>query len=106
MEYSEKYFNELKDTSDFKRLLELKKIIDDKYMKEINSFKRCEELYFESKNNKYYPDKDGIRNKYLDAKKELYNKEEVKEYLAIQAKLDEILKNDFEDIKKSISIEL
>ena len=39
MEYSEKYFNELKDTSDFKRLLELKKIIDDKYMKEINSFK-------------------------------------------------------------------
>ena len=55
MEYSEKYFNELKDTSDFKRLLELKKIIDDKYMKEINNFKRCEELYFESKNNKYYP---------------------------------------------------
>jgi hypothetical protein len=106
MEYSEKYFNELKDTSDFKRLLELKKIIDDKYMKEINNFKRIEELYLESKNNKYYPDKDGIRNKYLNAKKELYNKEEVKEYLAIQSKLDEILKNDFEDIKKSISIEL
>ena len=88
MEYSEKYINELKESSDFKRLLELKKIIDDKYMKEINNFKRCEELYFESKSNKYYPDKDGIRNKYLEAKTILYNKVEVKEYLDIQAKLD------------------
>ena len=106
MSLAQNYFNELKDTNDFKRLLELKKIIDDKYMKEINNFKRCEELYFESKSNKYYPDKDGIRNKYLEAKTILYNKTEVKEYLDIQAKLDDILKKDFEDIKKSISLEL
>ena len=106
MEYSEKYFIELKDTSDFKRLLELKKIIDNKYKKEINVFNRAKELYLESNNNKYYPNKEKIKKEYLESKTNLYNKEEVKEYLAIQAKLDEILKNDFEDIKKSISIEL
>ena len=106
MELAEKYFNELKETKEFKRLLELKKIIDDKYVKEINSFNRAKELYLESNNNKYYPNKDEIKNQYLEAKIKLFNKEEVKEYLDIQAKLDDILDKDFDDIKKSISIEL
>ena len=106
MELSEKYFNELKNTNEFKRLLELKQIIDLKYKKEIYEFKRIEELYIESKNNKYYPGKDDIRSQYMNAKKDLYNKEEVKDYLSIQAQLDEILDKDFKEIKKSISIEL
>ena len=55
---------------------------------------------------KYYPDKDKIKLDYMNAKSNLYNKEEVREYLDLQSKLNDILDNDFKEIKKSISIEL
>lgn len=106
MDLAIKYFDELKNTKEFKRLLELKKIIDEKYIKEIISFKTKESLYLESKDNKYYPDKDKIKLDYMNAKANLYNKEEVREYLLLQEKLNDILDNDFKEIKKSISIEL
>ena len=106
MDLAIKYFDELKNTKEFKRLLELKKIIDEKYIKEIISFKTKESLYLESKDNKYYPDKDKIKLDYMNAKTNLYNKEEVREYLLLQEKLNDILDNDFKEIKKSISIEL
>ena len=85
---------------------ELKELIDQKYVKEIISFKTKESLYLESKDNKYYPDKDKIKLDYMNAKSNLYNKEEVREYLDLQSKLNDILDNDFKEIKKSISIEL
>ena len=100
------YFNELKETEDFKRIIELKKKIDEKYKEEIYNFKRMEELYNESKDNKYYPDKDNIKKKFIEAKAILYSKEEVKEYFIIQNRLDDILKKDFDEIRKNISKEL
>ena len=106
MDLALEYFNELKESNDFKRLIELKKIIDIKYSKEIISFKTNESLYLESKDNKYYMDKDIIKKRFIEAKANLYSKEEVKEYFVLQNKLNEILKNDFDEIKNNISIEL
>ncbi len=106
MDLALEYFNELKETEEFKRLIELKKIIDDKYKNEIISFRTNESLYLESKDNKYYLDKDIIKKRFIDSKTKLYSKEEVKEYFSLQNKLNEMLKNDFNEIKQNISIEL
>ena len=40
MDLALEYFNELKETEEFKRLIELKKKIDDKYKNEIISIKK------------------------------------------------------------------
>ncbi len=106
MDLSLDYFNELKNLPEFKRLIELKQIIDTKYKNEIIAFKTKESLYLESLKNDYYPDKDKIKKDFILAKSNLYKKEEVKEYFDIQNKLDLLLKNDFIDIRENISIEL
>ena len=106
MDLSLDYFNELKNLPEFKRLIELKQIIDTKYKNEIIAFKTKESLYLESLKNDYYLGKDKIKKDFILAKSNLYKKEEVKEYFDIQNKLDLILKNDFKDIRENMSIEL
>ncbi len=106
MDLALEYFNELKELDDFKKLINLKKLIDMKYQKEIISFKTAESFYLESKDNKYYPNRDDIKKRFIEAKRCLYSKEEVKRYFDLQNKLDEILKNDFNEIRESISLEL
>jgi hypothetical protein len=106
MDLSLDYFNELKNLPEFKRLIELKQIIDTKYKNEIIAFKTKESLYLESLKNDYYLGKDKIKKDFILAKSNLYKKEEVKEYFDIQNKLDLILKNDFIEIRENISIEL
>ena len=100
------YFNELKETTDYKRLKELKSIIDNKYSKEIIAFKTLESKYNDLL--KYNDEKiiKEAKDRFIDSKIKLYSKEEIKEYFEIQNKLDIMLKNDFNDIKKSISVEL
>ena len=106
MDLANKYFEELKNTDKFKRLIELNNIIKDKYKKEIVSFKTAESFYLEAKDNEYYPDKDKIIKRFKEAKINLYSKPEVKEYFILQNELDNILKEDFAEIRSSISIEL
>ena len=77
-----KYVDIIINTDEFIRLKELKKIIDEKYSKEIVVFKRCEANYLEANEHKeYYSNYEDIIKKFSDAKSNLYNKEEVKEYL-------------------------
>jgi hypothetical protein len=99
-----KYVDIIVNTEEFKRLKELKIIIDNKYTKEIISFKRCEANYLEASENKqYYSNFDEIQRKFSEAKAVLYNKEEVKEYLKLEREIQDILTNDFNELKKAIS---
>ena len=102
MELANKYIEELKSTTEFKRLLELKKIIDDKYKLLIVSLRTKESYYLESL-DKEYLDKDKCLNEYKEAKAKLYSKEEVKEYLLLERQISNMISNDFNEIKESIS---
>ena len=95
------------NTKEFKRLKELKKIIDEKYAKEIVSFKRCEANYLEASEHKeYYSNFNEIVKRLSEAKALLYSKEEVKEYILLERTVQEMLTEDFNELKQSISSKL
>ena len=99
-----KYVEIIINTDEFKRLKELNKIIDQKYAKEIVAFKRCEANYLEALEYKqYYTNFDEITKRLSEAKTVLYNKEEVKEYLMLEKILQDMLTQDFNELKQSIS---
>jgi cell fate (sporulation/competence/biofilm development) regulator YlbF (YheA/YmcA/DUF963 family) len=100
----DKYIEIIINTDEFKRLKELKKLIDEKYAKEIVIFKRCEANYLEASLHKeYYSNYEEITRKLSEAKAILYNKEEVKEYLKLERAIQEMLNNDFNELKQAIS---
>jgi hypothetical protein len=102
-EFVELYTNELKDSSDFKRLLELKRIIDKKYSNLIISLKTKEAIYLDSIDKPNHYDIDKVKKEFMEAKTNLYSKEEVKEYFSLERKINNMLEMDLNDIKESIS---
>ncbi len=99
------YLNELLKEENFKRLLDLKKIIDSKYSSKIISFKNKEALYLEAKENKYM-DEEKARLEFQEKKKELYSLPEVSEYFKLERKINEMIEKDLNEIKASISNKL
>jgi hypothetical protein len=70
-------------------------------------FKRSEAKYLEASEHKeYYSNYDEIVKNLSEAKSILYNKEEVKEYLLLERTIQEMLTNDFNELKLSISSKL
>ena len=96
------YINEIKYLNEFKRLKELKNIIDNKYYKEILSFKTNQEKYNEAIKYPNNYNLEDLKKRFIDSKKELYSKEEVKEYFKLENYIQEILNDDFNKIKNSI----
>lgn len=101
---AENYIKELKENPDFIRLIDLKKQIDEKYASLIVSLKNKEAKYLEAKKYPmYYSNFNEIQNDFVLAKKNLYSKEEVKEYFSLERKIQQIIDEDFNEVKNSIS---
>ncbi len=98
------YFNKLIALPQFKRLQELKEIIKKKYSLLIVGFKTNEANYEEAKRYKnYMADFDALRNKLVESKRKLYEKEEVKEYFSLEHEIQEIINKDMDLLKETIS---
>lgn len=97
------YLNELENKEEFKRLLFLKKEIEKKYSNLIIAMKTKEAIYLEAKDKKDHYDLDKAKMEFSLAKANLYSKEEVKEYFMLENKINQMLDEDFNDIKESIS---
>lgn len=96
--------DEIVGSADFIRLKELKKIIDESYQKEILAFKRAESIYNEAyPNRKYYKDFDKLSANFSNAKAILYSKPEVKEYKALEGRLNSMLISLSNDIAVTMS---
>ena len=94
------YIEEITNKDGFKRLIELKKIIDLKYEKEIIAFKTAESKYLEaSQYGKYYPGLEKLRLDFSNKKKDLYSKLEVKEYLELERSINENINGDINELK-------
>ena len=97
------YVNDIITKEEFKRLLELKKLIDIKYRNEIISFKTLESKYLDaSKYGAYYPNLEDLRREFSAKKKELYSKVEVKEYLELERFINESINNDINELKEVV----
>ena len=96
---------EIKNTEDYKRLIELKKIIDSKYSKEINAFKEHTEEYNKLilSNDKYSSKFKESSSNLIDSKVSLYVKEEVVEYFKIERIIQEELNKFSKEIAKAVS---
>ena len=100
----DKYCDELFSDEDFLRLMELKKIINDKYSKEIITFKTNEAKYLELKSyGSYAIGLDEAKERFIRSKANLYKLEEVREYFKIEAKIQSRLDSDINSIKEVIS---
>lgn len=97
------YINNLSDKPEFKRLIELKKYIDSNYARLIVKLKNKEAKYLEAKEYPNQYDLIKCQKEFSEAKSELYSKEEVKEYFKLERKLNELLNDDINDLKESIS---
>lgn len=103
----DKYVDELTESKEFKRLLQLKKIIDSKYGLLIISLKTKEAKYLEAKQyGDYYPNLKDLQLEFSNAKKELYSKEEVVEYFNLEKSIQAMLDDDFNELKYEISNKL
>ena len=101
--YAEKILN----SDDFKRFVELNKIIKKELSKEILSFKREESIYNDaSKYGKYHPDLKKYQVNLSEAKRKLYSNPLMIEYKKLELKIQSDLNNDFNELKKSISNKL
>lgn len=100
----ELYVAKILEAPEFKRLLELKDIINQNYKKEIMLFKTKEALYLEASERKeYYPNFEEIKKAFIAAKADLYSKEEVSEYFKLERELQDMLNNDINELKQAIS---
>lgn len=98
------YVSKLQNEPIFKELLALKNTIDEKYKKEIIRFKLSEAQYSEArKYESYRDDLIKIKDKFIQAKTELYSRPEVKRYFELERDLQNILTSDFNEIKNYIS---
>lgn len=96
--------SEIIASTDFLRLKELKKIIDEKYKKEIWTFKRAESIYNDALPNKnYYKDFDKISLNLSNAKNDLYSMPEVIEYKILEEKINKMLISLSNDITNIMS---
>lgn len=102
-DFALEYVDTIVNTNEFKRLKELKSIIDKMYSLLIISFKTKEAEYIEAKERPEIYDLDSKKKEFMEAKTKLYSKEEVKEYFKLEAKINEILENDMNELKESIS---
>lgn len=98
------YLQKFKEEPDFQRLLELKRIIDQKYKGLIINLKNKEAKYLEAKEHPdYYPDFLKLQENFVQAKTSLYSKSEVQEYFQMERKLQDCLNEDFNELKEAIS---
>lgn len=97
------YTNKIEETKEFKRLIELKNIINQKYGLLIISLKTKEVNLIEAKERPNIYDVKKCQMEFQDAKIKLYSKEEVKEYFILEEKINHMLEEDMNELKRSIS---
>lgn len=102
-ELAYEYIEEYSNTKEFKRLLELKKLIDKKYEKEIIAFKTSESKYLDAKKyGGYYPNLEDLQKDFSNKKSALYSKIEVKEYLELERKINTELNDLINELKNQV----
>ena len=98
------YANDVINSPDFQRLLEIKEEIKKNLSGKIMAFKTAEAKYLEAKEyGKYHPNLEEYKNRFVETKTKLFNESLVKEYKELESKIQDKLNQDINDLKKSVS---
>ena len=98
------YADEVIQSKDFQRMLELKNLIKQTLSNKIIAFRTAEAKYLEVKQyGKYHPDLEKYQHKFADAKKNLYSEALVQEYKKLEMKIQQRLNQDMNSLKQSVS---
>ncbi len=98
------YADEIIQSEDFQRLLQLKEEIEHTLSKQIIGFKTAEAKYIEVKQyGNYHPDLEKYQKIFVEKKKVLYKEPLIRENKALERKIQLKLDKDMDDLKKSIS---
>ncbi|MDE5547122.1 MAG: hypothetical protein K2I88_06630 [Anaeroplasmataceae bacterium] len=101
---AEDYADKVINSPDFQRLLEVKEEIKRTLSGKIMAFKTAEAKYLEAKEyEKYHPDLEEYKKRFLETKTKLFSESLVKEYKELETKIQEKLNQDINDLKKSVS---
>lgn len=99
-----KYLNDLDNNLLFKKVIELNKLIKEKYFYLLSEYELSKSNL--EKANKYYSNYNDLKNKYQKAKTNLFSKEEVKEYFKIRNKLEDLINNDLKSVYEDVVIKI
>ncbi len=103
-EAADLYADELIESVEFKRLIELKDLIKNNLSGKIMAFKTAEAKYLEAKSyGKYHPNLEEYKNLFIKTKTSLYTHPYVKEYKELEGKIQDSINKDINEIKSSIS---
>ena len=101
---AEDYAEEIINSADFKRLLEVKKEIRKTLSGKIMAFKTAEAKYLEAKEyGQYHPNLEEYKHRFIETKTKLFSEELVKEYKELEFIIQEKLNQDINDLKKNVS---
>lgn len=98
------YASSIKSSKDYQKLVSLKQQINQELGGLVNNFKVAKEKYFEAKKyGEYFPGFKKLQNNLVEAKKALYNTDLVKNYKALETKLQDSIDSVINQIKSNIS---
>ena len=101
------YAEKIIKSDDFKRFIELNKLIKSNLSKEIIAFKTAESLYNDAcQYGKYHPDLKKYQLRLSETKKNFYSNPLMIEYKKLEFKIQSELNSDFNELKKAISNKL
>ena len=101
---AEEYADEVIDSPDFQRIIEIKELIKKNLSLKIIAFKTAEAKYLEAKDyGKYHPNLEEYRLRFVEAKTKLFSEDLVQEYKALEMKIQERLNQDINELKQSVS---
>lgn len=98
------YANTIINSSEFKRMKELRGCIKTTLSGKIMAFKTAEAKFFEAKEyGTFHPDLKKYQQLYVEKKKNLYEDPMIIEYKKLERTIQKKLDDDLNDLKKSIS---
>lgn len=93
--------DEIKNTPEYKELISLKDIINNKYGKEVKEFVSARDNLEEIKKiSKFHPDYEKASKEFLEKKEALYSIEEVVKYKRLEKEIQAMLDNIVKEIKE------
>ncbi|NLN50630.1 MAG: hypothetical protein GX149_03280 [Acholeplasmataceae bacterium] len=97
--------DELKKSYEYEELKQLNQLLEKKYHVEIENYQKAFQVFQRvlAEGGKYHPDFKEATTNYQEAKKELFEKSEVKKYFQCENRINDYLKELSDEIFKTVS---
>ena len=101
----DEYLDELKKQKSYQEFIKISKIIDEKYLDELEKLNQTKQKFDDILDNggKYHPDYKIVSEQFIEQKTKVFNIPEVKLYFKLLDEVETTINNLLNDIARSIS---